>query len=305
MTESRPRALLFALAVLGLAAVLLAAGCSGSSPGAAFSSDAYLRTPAWSPDGRRLAFVRFLNGYNEIYAMNADGSHLRRLTSARQDLIVELSSQAWSPDGSELVFARGPNTSTPGENTSIFVMNTDRTRTRRLTQNHADDVPAWSPKGRQIAFARSGFVYVMNSDGTNQHQVAESGGDPTPAWSPDGKELAIEDYEAISIVKLDGHLVRRLPAGKWNGYTTDAYEPTWSPDGKRLAFVSDVGSDAPKWIEVRSAGGGGRRVLARGGDHAVEYPAWSPNGGQIAYDVTGTLMVMNADGSGAHQLTPK
>jgi Tol biopolymer transport system component len=100
--------------------------------------------------------------------------------------------------------------------------------------------------------------------------------------------------------------VRRFRPARWNGYTVEDYQPTWSPDGSKLAFVADVGSDAPTWIEARSVGGSNRRVLTDSSDvHAHEYPAWSPNGRTIAFDVAGTLMVMNADGSDAHALLSK
>jgi Tol biopolymer transport system component len=70
--------------------------------------------------------------------------------------------------------------------------------------------------------------------------------------------------------------------------------------------VADVGSDAPTWIEVRSVVGSSRRVLTDTNDvHAHEYPAWSPNGRRIAFDVAGTLMVMNAGGRNVHALLSK
>jgi WD40-like Beta Propeller Repeat len=168
-----------------VAASALSSGCGGSSSSGGFSSSgAYLRTPAWSRDGRHLAFVRFLNGYNAIYVMDRDGSHPRRLTGARQDLIDELSSQAWSPDGRKLAFARGPNMSTArGRPTSIFVMNANGTGLRQLTRNNRDDDPAWSPDGPRIAFARYGStnygsIYVMNSDGSKERRLA------TFKWPP-------------------------------------------------------------------------------------------------------------------------
>jgi TolB protein len=285
----------------------LAAACGGGR------LSGYLRTPAWSRDGRHVAFVRFLNGSNEIYVMNPDGSHLRRLTGPRQDLIDELSSQSWSPDGRKLVFARGPNMSTPRERpTSIFVMNADGTGIRQLTRNNRDDDPAWSPDGRRIAFARYGSknygsIYVMNSDGRKQRRLATSFGYPPPAWSPNGQEIALEDPAGgITIVRLDGEEVNHLEPSTWNGYRVVDYAPTWSPDGRKLAFAAtiDPGQEATTWIEVRSVGGGNRRVFSRG-FHTVEFPAWSPNGRQIAFGISGKLMVMNAKGTNARNLTPK
>jgi TolB protein len=261
----------------------------------------YLRTPAWSPDGRRLAFVRFLNGSNEIYVVNADGSHLRQLTGPRQDVIDELSSQAWSPDGRKLVFARGPNMSgLRARPTSIFVINADGTGIRQLTRDNSDDDPAWSPDGRRIAFARygstnDGSIYVMKSDGGHLRRVGISTSFPTPAWSPNGRELAFDSNETIEILTLQGRKATYLPPSTWQGQPIDNYEPTWSPGGKKLAFVADTdpGQVSTTWIEMRNLNGDHRRVVLSRGVHTVDYPAWSPSGRQIAFDVDGKLKLIN------------
>ena len=92
--------------------------------------------PAWSPDGRKIAFGRDRDGSNdEIYVINADGSGQRRLTqSGRQPL--------WSPDGQKIAF-----TSKRNGNDDIYVMNPDGSGQRNLTRNPArvDDSLAWSP----------------------------------------------------------------------------------------------------------------------------------------------------------------
>ena len=95
-------------------------------------------TPAWSPDGRQIAFLRS----GAIYVMNADGTRQRRLARG--------SAPAWSPDGRRIVFVREQ-----GGDAEIYVMNADGSGQRNLTRNAADeDDPAWSPDGRRIAFAR-------------------------------------------------------------------------------------------------------------------------------------------------------
>ena len=92
--------------------------------------------PAWSPDGRKIAFSRDGPGSNdEIYVINADGSGQRRLTqSGRQPL--------WSPDGQKIAFRSKRN-----GNDDIYVMNPDGSGQRNLTRNPArvDDSLAWSP----------------------------------------------------------------------------------------------------------------------------------------------------------------
>ena len=93
--------------------------------------------PAWSPDGRKIAFVSNRDGKPEIYVMNADGSAQRNLTRnpARDD------GPAWSPDGRAIAFH-----SNRDRNIEIYVMNADGSGQRNLTRYRNNDVSfAWSP----------------------------------------------------------------------------------------------------------------------------------------------------------------
>src|SRR5206468_8952791 len=148
-----------------------------------------------------IAFVRTVApGDSEIYAMNADGSGVTRLTTSPG----EDADPAWSPGGKKLAF-----TSDRGGNEDVYVMNADGTGVRQLTTSPgADSDPAWSPDGRRIAFTsdRDGDqeIYVMNADGAGERDVTNSpavlpsaapgartfGNDSAPAWSPDGARIA-------------------------------------------------------------------------------------------------------------------
>jgi len=95
--------------------------------------------PAWSPDGKRIAFVRKRQGNYDIWLVSADGKHQRRLTSdPGQDL-----NPSWSPDGRKLLFASQQG----GGQFDIYVMNADGSSQKRLTKLTGDEFdPAWQPR---------------------------------------------------------------------------------------------------------------------------------------------------------------
>ena len=131
--------------------------------GAGLASD-----PVWSPDGRKIAFVR-LNTRLGVYVVNADGSGMRNLTP--KPMGAAYAAPAWSPDGRKIAFA-----SERDGNSEIYLMNADGSGQRRLTRNLAyDGDPAWSPDGQKITFVsnRDGRyeVYVMNADGSGQRSL--------------------------------------------------------------------------------------------------------------------------------------
>ncbi len=195
--------------------------------------------PAWSPDGRTIAFVGNPDALDRIYSMSADGSNVTQLS-------------AWTENG-----ARYPAWSSRCEiaytqvvlyegavklSYAISVMNADGSNPRRLTGGGFDQMPTWSPDARRIAFsgggAGNGEIYVMNADGSGTVRLTNSpGNDWMPAWSPDGRTIAFaserDGTSQIYVMDPDGSNVRRL--------TDDpvrAEFPAWSPDGRRLAFTS-------------------------------------------------------------------
>ena len=124
--------------------------------------------PVWSPDGRKIAFVR-LNTRLGVYVVNADGSGMRNLTP--KPMGAAYAAPAWSPDGRKIAFA-----SERDGNSEIYLMNADGSGQRSLTRNLAyDGDPGWSPDGQKITFVsnRDGryAVYVMNADGSGQRSL--------------------------------------------------------------------------------------------------------------------------------------
>src|SRR5687768_4980987 len=109
-------------------------------------------SPAWSPDGQRIAFRSYQAGYEgEIWVADANGTNPRNLTPTTGTAIVDNRRPAWSPDGQKIVFA-----STRGGDWGIWIMNADGSDPRQLTNTpELDAEPVWSPDGAWIAFRRS------------------------------------------------------------------------------------------------------------------------------------------------------
>ena len=162
-------------------------------------------SPAWSPDGKTIAFSANERGYSQIFTMKKDGSEKRNLTGS----ISHETCPRFSPDGNRLIFVSSRN-----GDLEIYAMDTDGGEQRRLTQSRGWDVePRYSPDGKYIAFisTRSGTpqVYVMNADGEGQKQVTEFDcrlGDP--AWSLDSKDILVwADKDApnseLYVIKLE------------------------------------------------------------------------------------------------------
>ena len=164
-------------------------------------------SPAFSPDGSRIAFASDRSGDLEIYVMNTDGSNVVQLTdSAGRD-----TSPDWSPDGSQIAF-RSNRSGDP----EVFVMNADGSDVRQLTNSpEFDGSPSWSPDGSQIAFdsKRDGNfeIYVMNADGSDPVNLSQSPGtdDEFPDWGGsqvfDGSAIAVTvDSQDIVVLVVDG-----------------------------------------------------------------------------------------------------
>jgi CubicO group peptidase (beta-lactamase class C family)/sugar lactone lactonase YvrE len=190
--------------------------------------------PAWSPDGRQIAYVSGGRGgfdSHEIYVINADGSGDANLTvNDAQEYGV-----AWSPDGSKLAFGSKRD----GE-MRIYTMNPDGSEQQSLPTPAAGQAPWWSPDGRQIVYTveseGNSDIYVMDADGGNQRLLV---GGPAweylAAWSPDGRRIAFTSHRdgeaAIYVANADGSDVKRV-----SGRNLTAAVGRWSPDGTQLVF---------------------------------------------------------------------
>lgn len=227
--------------------------------------------PAWSPDGRQIAFMRRCWHSNdkydtdqEIFVMNSDGSEQRNLTRRR---LWDDESSAWSRDGTKIAFVSGLEY-------GIFVINADGSGQRVLARN-AESL-TWSPDGKRIAFVRGlpsehVAIYVMKNDGSGQKRLTDARvGSFDPAWSPDGSKIAFtserDENNEIYIMSPDGSGQRRLTHGGGDS-------AAWSPDGTRIAFASYPDDNSE--VYVMNADGSGRTRLTHNSATDAD-PSWQP-----------------------------
>jgi len=286
-------------------------------------------SPAWSPDGRRIAFARasvdgdIESGETFIYGMNADGTGETRL--------AEGILPTWSPDGNRIAFISGHDTEW-----DVYVMNADGSGQTKLTTGDGMNIfgepmvgfkpNPWSPDGKRLAFNRTTFlgpgetegqvktsvqIYVVNPDGSGLEPLTDTEGF-FAGWSPDGKNVLLmkgadngEEGLELRVVGADDggeKWTLELPGENPQGF------PAWSPDGTLIAFTADRGGKDVIWI--MNADGSGVRPITSGageGCDGLYGTSWSPDSQQIAFtrgcwDGDAEVWVVNADGTGERHL---
>jgi len=266
--------------------------------------------PSWSPDGTTVAFVRRGGAADAICTVPATGGMVRKLHDAR----FRIFGLDWSPGGDELVFAASPNAGDPAH---LRVLSLPTMTDRRLTSppDHTggDLYPVYSPRGDQIAFARTNpigrqDVFLIGLGGApprqltrNQHRIAGIG------WTPDGRDLVVSASPVAAFnlwrVSIDDGTPIWLPlAGK------PVVDPTLSRRGNRLAF-EERSYDCNIWsLGITPAGETPDRQRVLIESTRMEYhPVWSPDGRRIAFISTRTgsreIWVCNADASEPRRVT--
>jgi TolB protein len=241
------------------------------------------------------------NGFtNDIYVMDADGKHPKRLTNGPTDDDVV---PVWSPLGNQIAFLTDRN----GSGYEIYLMNADGSNQRPL-RTAAEGGPMlgsnveWSPDGTKLKFINFGRVYVVNAvagvedGGGVAVSAAADAFDSEASWSPDGSKLLVVSSCScggspdLYVANVDG-------SGRTRLTDTPGFEatPRWSPAGGLIAYEADRGG---RGIYVANADGTNEH-LASGAVGSLGAVAWSPDGSRLAFrSLDGGVYVVKPDGTG-------
>jgi TolB protein len=214
-------------------------------------------TPAWSPDGKQIAFVPGAPT-GGLWAMQANGTKQHRITAGKGDPLFP----SWSTDGTSIVFADLGSPSS--QKHDIYVVHANGTGLKRLTTAPADETnPVWAPDDSEIVFARGGSLWRMNTNGSGQRLLLRNAA--SPSWSPGATHLAFIRGGDPWVVNRNGRgakLVLHTPAND--------ISVAWSPDG---LWLLTSGIDRGDLILVR-ADGSAAQPLTNAAGYFNSWPSW-------------------------------
>ncbi len=231
-----------------------------------------LMSPAWSPDGKRLAYVSFESGRSAIYIQNVETAQRTRIV----DFKGINSAPAWSPDGRKLAF-----TSSKAGNADIYVLDLESRKLVRITSSRAIDTEAaWSPDGSSLVFTsdRGGSPQIYQiaigpdgAEGKARRLTYEGSYNARASFSADGSRLVMvhrsEGRFQIAVMELKGGQFTIISD------TRLGESPSFAPNGDMVLYATEAGNKGVLEAASVESGTHQRLDFARGD---VREPAWSP-----------------------------
>lgn len=236
--------------------------------------------PTLSPDGRRMIFIKVLEGHEQLFIADVAGRNEHQITRDAADK----EDPAWSPDGKQLAYVA------IGTKNALHVMNIDGSGDRVISPSTQSPIhPEWMPDGRSILYCTDDDLHPPQKNSAEIYRVdlatrriatVISGGVNTyPVPSPDGTKIAfrkmIDANSEVFVANIDGTGIRNLT----NNPTFEGW-PAWSPDGKRIAFAGN--RNGVYQVFVMNADGSDVRLVANTEGRATA-PKWSPDGRSIFF----------------------
>lgn len=270
------------------------------------------RQPAWSPDGRKLAYFAFREGGYDLWTVNADGSGARRLTVG----VYDDREPAWSPDGRTIAFS-SDRLGKGGANYNIWTIDTGTGDIAQITSDAGEDrMPSWSPNGQEIAYASTrsagAALWITTlSNGSERSLKAIAGARlDAPSFGPGGQLAYVVADAKGSRLEIDGTTVSAAE-------NVFPFRVSWSANGS-FTYVSDgkirqrsgsrlttIPFDArlevtrPSYTRAKHDydSTAPRRALG------IVKPALSPDGSQIAFVALGDVWLLSSKGGKPANLT--
>lgn len=247
--------------------MLKVADADGANPLTMVSSKEPIISPAWSPEGNKIAYVSFEKKKPIIYVQSLSGNRTMLAGFKGNN-----SAPAWSPDGSKLAIVL-----TYGANSQVYTINADGSGLTRITKGNAIDTePTWSSDAKWIYFTsdRGGKpqIYKVSANGGDPQRVTYEGAyNVSPRFSPDGKSLAMIRNDGgnfrVALQDLTTGQVQLLSGGSQDE------SPSFAPNGRVILYATrSNGHGALAAVSVD--GRVKQRLDEAGGD--IREPAWGP-----------------------------